>query len=246
MENNKHQVHDIVERMKQVLGFEADVQLSTYFGGGRSTAGGWKARGVVPFKECLLLAVRHNVSLDWLVLGRGSQDAAEHAVAEAGAEEGGGVDVDSTSPQAVEVPGDAGIQMQPVDIPGYVDLPVLDMGQFDLDNRGFAWKVPCSWLDQEGLTVDDTVMVRAVGDPMEPTIVDGEMVVVDRRPRDTDGVFLVRFGDTVRFKRVQRMVDGSIRLSNDNPAYMVDVVKKGEEDSIEIIGYCHASVRSVR
>lgn len=131
-------------------------------------------------------------------------------------------------------------------VPGYVDLPVLDMGHFNLDIRDLSWKVPSLWLDQEGLTVDDTIMVRAVGDPMEPTIVDGEMVVVDRRPRDTDGVFLVRFGDAVRFKRIQRMVDGSIRLSNDNPAYAVDVVKKGDEDTIEIIGYCHASVRSVR
>lgn len=225
MENNKDLVYAIVERMKKVLGFKSDAELSTFFGGGRSTAGGWKGRGTVPIKEVIQLAIDHSISLDWLILGRGRQQP----------------EIESTPPEA-----GLEIGLQPVEIPGYVDLPVLDMGNFNLDNRGFAWKVPRLWLDQEGLTVDDTVMVRAVGDPMEPTIVDGEMVVVDRRVRDTDGVFLVRFGETVRFKRIQRMVDGSIRLSNDNPAYTVDVVKKGDEDTIEIIGYCHASVRSVR
>lgn len=225
MENNKDLVQAIVERMKTVLGFKADADLSIYFGGGRSTAGGWKARGTFPIKEMIQMATDRGISLDWLILGRGRQQFDQDAPAP-----GAGLDV----------------ALPPADVAGYVDLPVLDMGHFNLDNRGFAWKVPLLWLEQEGLTVDETVMVRAVGDPMEPTIVDGEMVVVDRRPRDTDGVFLVRFGDTVRFKRIQRMVDGSIRLSNDNPAYMVDVVKKGEEDTIEIIGYCHASVRSVR
>lgn len=211
--------------MKTVLGFKADGDLSIYFGSGRSTAGGWKARGTFPVREMIQVATEQGVSLDWLILGRGRQE----------------VDPDAPAPQsALEV------SIASTDVPGYVDLPVLDMGHFNLDNRGLSWKVPNLWLQQEGLTVDDTIMVRAVGDPMEPTILDGEMVVVDRRPRDTDGVFLVRFGDTVRFKRVQRMVDGSIRLSNDNSAYAVDVVKKGDEDTIEMIGYCHASVRSVR
>jgi len=230
MENNKDLVHAIVERMKTVLGFKADADLSIYFGSGRSTAGGWKARGTFPIKEMIQVAVERGISLDWLILGRGGQQ----------------IDA-SVQPETEHAPKAAlEVTLPPADVPGYVDLPVLDMGHFNLDNRGLSWKVPCLWLEQEGLTVDDTIMVRAVGDPMEPTIVDGEMVVVDRRPRDTDGVFLVRFGDTVRFKRVQRMVDGSIRLSNDNPAYAVDVVKKGDEDTIEVIGYCHASVRSVR
>ena len=186
----------------------------------------------MPIMEAIEIALKHNISLDWLILqrGNGPELVEPQAPAENGAEpDSGSVVLDNAA-----------------DVAGYVDLPVLDMATFNSTSKDRAWKVPHLWLDQEGLTVDETVMVRAVGDPMEPTIVDGEMVVVDRRVRDTDGVFLVRFGETVRFKRIQRMVDGSIRLSNDNPAYTVDVVKKGDEDTIEIIGYCHASVRSVR
>jgi phage repressor protein C with HTH and peptisase S24 domain len=50
----------------------------------------------------------------------------------------------------------------------------------------------------------------------------------------------------VRFKRVQRMWDGSLRLSNDNPAYAVDVVPRDGAERIEFMGYCHATWQSVR
>lgn len=175
-----------------------------------------------------MIALRHNISLDWLILNRGS------------------------GPELVNVEVVDGVNGMILDgageVPGYVDLPVLDMATFNSTSKDGAWKVPRLWLDQEGLTVDDTVMVRAAGDSMIPTIQDGQMVVLDRRSRDSDGVYLVRFldSDTVRFKRVQRMWDGSVRLSNDNPAYTVDVVPREEVERIEFIGHCHASVQSVR
>lgn len=231
MQTKQLLVQEIIDRMKAVLGFSKDDELANYLGKSRSTPAGWRTRGMVPIMEAIQIAMQHNISLDWLILKRGNgPELVEPEVEQPGkAQPDGGAVLDNVA-----------------DVAGYVDLPVLDMATFNSTTKDRAWKVPRLWLDQEGLTVDDTVMVRAVGDPMEPTIVDGEMVVVDRRVRDTDGVFLVRFGETVRFKRIQRMVDGSIRLSNDNPAYTVDVVKKGDEDTIEIIGYCHASVRSVR
>lgn len=226
-------VQEIIDRMKKVLGFSKDDQLANYLGKSRSTPAGWRARSSIPITEAIQLAMSHNISLDWLLLGRGEAEL-------------------TVKP---EVPGDtvagdtvAGIILEGVeDVPGYVDLPVLDMATFNAGKDG-AWKVPRNWLASEGLTVDDTVMVRAAGDPMIPTIQDGQMVVVDRRPRDSDGVYLVRFLDTntVRFKRVQRMWDGSLRLSNDNPAYAVDVVSRDDVERIDFIGYCHASVQSVR
>jgi hypothetical protein len=226
MQTKQLLVQEIIDRMKAVLGFSKDDELANYLGKSRSTPAGWRTRGMVPIMEAIQIAEQHNISLDWLILKRGTGPEL------VGAE----VEQTASAPTLDNV----------TDVPGYVDLPVLDMATFNSTSKDRAWKVPRLWLDQEGLTVEDTVMVRAVGDPMEPTIVDGEMVVVDRRVPNTDGVFLVRFGETVRFKRIQRMADGSIRLSNDNPAYTVDVIKKGDEDTIEIIGYCHASVRSVR
>ncbi|NVM80071.1 hypothetical protein FHW83_005916 [Duganella sp. SG902] len=210
-----------------MLGFTKDDELANYLGKAKSTPAGWRARSSIPVTEAVQIALQHNISLDWLILGRGS------------------------GPELVapEVMGTvAGVTLDAAEVPGYVDLVVLDMATFHSTSKDRAWKVPRLWLDQEGLTVEDTVMVRAAGDTMIPTIQDGQMVVVDRRPRDSDGVYLVRYldADTVRFKRVQRMFDGSLRLSNDNPAYTVDVVAREDAERIEFIGYCHASVQQVR
>lgn len=220
-------VQEIIDRMKKVLGFTKDDELANYLGKGKSTVAGWRARSSIPIAEAIQIAQQHNVSLDWLLLNRDDSSASSNA-----------------TPGTIEgvILSDTG------EVAGYVDLVVLDMATFHSTSKDRAWKVPRLWLDQEGLTVDDTVMVRAAGDTMIPTIQDGQMVVVDRRPRDSDGVYLLRYldSDTVRFKRVQRMFDGSLRLSNDNPAYTVDVVSRDDAERIEFIGYCHASVQQVR
>lgn len=62
----------IIDRMQQAAGVTTDIALSSYFGRGKSTAGGWRSRSTVPLEECVSLAVRKGVSLDWLLLGLGT------------------------------------------------------------------------------------------------------------------------------------------------------------------------------
>lgn len=222
MEDNKAFVQAIVDRMKTVLGFSKDKELATYLGGARSTPAAWKLRGSIPIAECIALAEEKGVSLDYLILGRGA-DPTEAASGE----------------------GELLADQAPT---FFAEVPAFDMATFMRmeDAPDMFWKLPRGWIEGQGLSPIDTIVVFAVGDSMTPTIEAGQMVVVDRRPRDTDGVFLVRFGDALRFKRVQRMVDGSLRLSNDNPAYAVEIVPPGDEGKIEIIGHCHAAVCLVR
>ena len=224
MDHNKAFVQSIVDRMKTVLGFSKDKELAEYLGGSRSTTAAWKLRGTIPINECIELAVKHGVSLDWLILGGGPGPSTQ--TAELIAQEGVSVELDQSL---------------------YVDVPLFDMATFsDEGGPTVSWKLPRAWIEAEGLSIDDTIIVRAVGDPMAETIVDGQMVLVDRRPRDSDGVFLVRIGGAMRFKRLQRMVDGSLRLSTDNPAYAVEVVPPDSEMKPDIIGYVHATVLRVR
>lgn len=132
--------------------------------------------------------------------------------------------------------------------PLHVDVPAYDMTTFISveDPPATFWHLPRSWMEREGLSPDSTIVVRAAGDAMAPTIQDGQMIVVDRRRRSTDGVYLVSFGGNVRFKRVQNMIDGSTKLSYDNPAYSVDIVPPGQDSKLDIIGYCHAALTLVR
>lgn len=216
MDNNTDIVQAVIDRMKTVLGVTTDKEVSLYFGGSRSAAGVWKTRGRIPILECIQLAQERGVSLDWLVLGR-PQTGAQCAPA-AG---------DGEGRQAL-----------------YADLVVWDLGNFFSDVGAASWSVPRAWLAQELLAADDTILVRLDDDSMRDTIGAGQLVVVDQRPRVGDGVYLVRFGDQVRVKRVQHMADGTIRLSSDNPKYAAETIAAGAEGFL-ILGYCHAAIAAV-
>jgi len=71
-----------------------------------------------------------------------------------------------------------------------------------------------------GLVEGQSAIVRVRGDSMEPGLIDGDLIVVDRARRSPDargGVFVVRIDDAVMVKRVTRGRDG-LSVVSDNPA----------------------------
>lgn len=73
---------------------------------------------------------------------------------------------------------------------------------------------------QLGLREGQAAIVRVRGDSMEPGLVDGDLIVVDRARRLPDArgaVFVVRIDDAVMVKRVSRARAG-LRVVSDNPA----------------------------
>lgn len=76
------------------------------------------------------------------------------------------------------------------------------------------------------------------GDSMFPTLVPGEVVLVDRTARQVsaDAIYLVRVYDGITVKRCQWDGDG-LHLLSDNPAYKERVIARGELDNgVQILG----------
>jgi len=73
---------------------------------------------------------------------------------------------------------------------------------------------------------------------MEPTIRDGDLLLVDTSQKDVveDGIYVLHLNNHLLAKRLQRLHDGSIRISSDNPAYAEEVVTSGELSTLDIIG----------
>lgn len=95
------------------------------------------------------------------------------------------------------------------------------------------------WVKREGLYLRNLATVRATGDSMEPSIYAGDALLVDRAQTHVqDGrVFLLRFGDEVRVKRLFKRADGGVRIVSDNAGkYPEEVVTAAEMEHIEIIG----------
>lgn len=82
------------------------------------------------------------------------------------------------------------------------------------------------WLAKMGLHAEQLVCIRARGDSMSPTILDGDILLVDRQRTgvDRDSIYIVRSDDGLRVKRLQRLMGGGVRVSSDNRAYAEEVV----------------------
>jgi len=222
MKDKKALVQEIVDRMKSVVGVTKDVELADALGASRSTPGVWRIRDRIPFAECMQIAEKHGVSLDWLVMGR-------H------------VPRQEVLDQHAQVPGSSA-QALP-----YIELQAFDMSSFlDVDPQQQWAKVPAPWFEREGFEAIEPISMRYVGNNMAPTISNGDVLIVDRRPRDVDGVFVMRVGDSIRVKRVQRMQGGALHLLNDNPHYETEVLDARRAGAVEFIGYCFAILRCMR
>jgi len=77
----------VIDRMRVVTDTSTDIALCAKLQLGTSAVSTWRRRQSVPYAECVNLALRYGVSLDWLLLGLGTRDASsimQNAVTEPG------------------------------------------------------------------------------------------------------------------------------------------------------------------
>lgn len=128
---------------------------------------------------------------------------------------------------------------------GYSFLPLYatvgSMGPGSVgDDRVIDWLAfKDEWLRLELRTsAVNLALIVAEGDSMLPTINPGDMLVVDhsRSALSGDGVYVLSLFGNCLVKRVQVLVDGSVTIVSDNPAYAPQIVKSAELDGLHIAG----------
>lgn len=76
------------------------------------------------------------------------------------------------------------------------------------------------WLRSLGLQPGQLSTIVVSGDSMEPTLRDGDEILVDRTLRPLrDGIHVARLGDSLLVKRLDTGRSGTVVLLSDNPAY---------------------------
>ena len=94
------------------------------------------------------------------------------------------------------------------------------------------------WLRSIGLLPGRAEAMTAIGDSMEPTIRDGDLLLVDRSIDRVvnHGIYVLVYNGAVLVKRVQLRLDGSLVLKSDNTIYGEEVVAKNEATELIIEG----------
>lgn len=216
--NDELDVVNIVDRMKLALDLKSSKELAKYLGVSDSSISNWIRRNTVPYAECVQITKRNNISMDWLLFGIG----------------------DSSSSKVENTPN--------VNSDEYVSVPMYDVtasagnGCFFSEERiiGHLHYLK-SWVRSEGLFVKDLAVVTISGDSMSPTLNTGDAVLINTAHTKGDGIFLLRVGEALRVKRLQWLVDNSIRVLSDNPMYPQEIISAEafENNSVEVIGACH-------
>ena len=109
----------------------------------------------------------------------------------------------------------------------WVDVPRLALGASAgpgavalVEEAIGAFRFSARWLRGQGLDPAMLSAIAVAGDSMEPTLRDGDEILVDRSPRPLrDGIHVVRLDDTLLVKRLDSGRPGRVVLLSDNPAY---------------------------
>lgn len=107
-------------------------------------------------------------------------------------------------------------------------------GGSDIDDYQVVQRVPVSrgWL--KTLTDTPPAMIYAArgdGDSMMPTLLDQDIVIIDRsqnRLNKQDRIWALVFGGFSMIKRLRALPDGSLQINSDNPAVSPIIATDGE------------------
>ncbi|CCN69748.1 XRE family transcriptional regulator [Vibrio nigripulchritudo] len=173
------------------------------------------------------LANACGVSLDWLITGK---DEAENVSANTDAR-------DSFSPSNTEHYPQFNEEFCLV--PGYHIQVSAGSGCNAFDEQPKRWLAfRRKYLKYKGLTPERCAVVFVKGDSMADTITDNDSLLIDigsRTPIDGH-IYVVRLGDELYAKRIQKSFDGSLVLISDNKDYGPIAVPKEQLNELCIVG----------
>ena len=211
----------VLERAKEAVGAKSDYELAKYLGITTPTMSGYRKRQSLPLDQCVKIAEQTSVSLDWLILGKGERKAA-----------------------AVSLPDNEDIVLVPL-----YDIYASAGGGISVFGEAVERYIPFErvWLRQNSLQPDEISCIKISGDSMEPTLADGDIILVNTAAISGDGVFVIRMGDVLRVKRIQFLADARLRVSSDNPRYAAEEIdlKKADEYGFAVIGRCASRISQV-
>ncbi|WP_338468239.1 S24 family peptidase [Novosphingobium sp. ZN18A2] len=109
----------------------------------------------------------------------------------------------------------------------WIDVPRLPLGASAGPGAFASGEAPegqlrfsAAWLSRNGFAPGSLSVIAVEGDSMEPTLRDGDEILVDRSPAPLRaGIHVIRLDDMLLVKRLEPAGPDTIRVISDNPAY---------------------------
>jgi phage repressor protein C with HTH and peptisase S24 domain len=98
--------------------------------------------------------------------------------------------------------------------------------------------VPRDLLQRWSVNPEHAVFARNFGDSMEPTVMDGETVLLDRSAAEivSDLIYAFRLNDELRIKRLRRLRGNGVELRSDNNRYEPERLNAPDLQDFKLVG----------
>ena len=231
------------ERLAALIGDEQPFAWAARVGIPRATFSRVWNEGAPPRAVHLKrIAEATGVSLDWLLTGEGPM----YREGARGAPEGG------RAGETGRAEGEGGEVHEPparrrddafVEVPVYSVKVSAGHGAEVVQEKPLDWlHFKREWIRRElRASVSDLYLLYVEGDSMEPTLCEGDIVLIQKRGTEPlrDGIHVLRVANSLHVKRVQFLPGGKIKVRSDNPAYepfTIDLADEADSAQVEIIG----------
>lgn len=212
-------------RVKEATNLASFTELASVVGVKQSAVSKIKKRGDFPPGWIFILTEKYGLNSDWLASGEGPQR--RHS-------EPRGLVAESSASNAAKENGEY------VHIPRY-EVAASAGGGAIIHNEQVAdyLSFRAEWVKNTlGVSVRDLALISVIGDSMEPTLSEGDVVLLDMTTRSVlDGsIYALQLNGGLLVKRIQRKLDGSVVVKSDNARYDTETVSENKADRLKIIG----------
>lgn len=211
------------DRAQKAAGFKNQTALANFLKIRTASVTEAKNRDSFPSDWAVKIAQYYGLSTDWILTGEGPMRR-EGGVAE----------------EAADYKKTAEIRNEYIYVPKYDVRASAGHGsvihsELVVDHLAFKrdWVKSRLGADPRALA-----LITAVGDSMEPTIQENDLLLVNTRVDQVkDGcIYCINIQGDLVVKRVQRMLDGVLVIKSDNPGYQAITVSGDQAASLEIVG----------
>lgn len=217
-ENTNREYFDLVmDRLRAVLSLKNDAEMAEVLGLKPNAYANRKRNASVPYEEIVSVAAERGLNLDAIFLSGDSQNVVREPPAVFAITKN-----DQVTVPRYDVKGSSGPGSQ-VDADRIVEHITFSQ-TFIRD----VLRVPAKYL----------AIIEVSGHSMEPTLSDGEQVMVDLRQNRfiDDAVYVIQQDGHLRIKRVQMRMDGTILIKSDSVFYDDEVLQREDADRLRVIG----------
>jgi len=178
-----------------------------------------------PSAEALQALAHMGVDLNWLMTGEGRMWT-------------GGGDaprtIDAAAPAAAS-PGPDFVLVPRYDVRASAGGGAMVHSEQIVDYLAFK----ADWVHSRlGVPPANLLLLEASGDSMEPTISDGDLLLVStHEPRIRDNaIYAININGDLLVKRIQRRMDGTLLVMSDNSRYSPETLSAQQAETLRVIG----------